>query len=300
MSRTVVAGFDGSPESRGAAEWAAREAKLLGAPLKLVSVRQPVPMAYSPFVGVESLWEDETGRVPREAADGLRLRHPGVSVGVARLSGRPSEVLAAAADDAGLLVLGSRGLSGFSGFLVGSVGQAVVARAKHPVVLVRSGEQAADEHVQDPSGIPSAATPYRPVVLGLDTESPDASVLEFAFEAAARRGAALRVLHSWPLPPYFAYGLPEDPELNARLAADDAAALTDVLASWRQKFPSVEVREESRCGKPADHLADASKEASLVVVGRRARGSSLGPRIGPVTHAVLHHSSAPVAVVPHD
>lgn len=299
MSRTVVAGFDGSPESCAAAEWAAREAELLGTELKLVSVWQPVPLAYTPFLGAESQ-QHETIRVPHEAADGLRLRHPGVSVSVEQLSGRPSEVLATAAEAAGLLVLGSRGLSGLGGFLVGSVGQAVVAHARRPVVLVRAGEQAADEHEQDPSGVPSAATSYRPVVLGLDTDSPDASVIEFAFEAAARRDTALRVVHSWPLPPYFAYGLPEDPELNARLAKDDAAALTEALGSWRQKFPSVEVRAESRPGRPADHLSAASKEASLVVVGRRNRSAPVGPRIGPVTHAVLHHAAAPIAVVPHD
>ncbi|GHC84243.1 universal stress protein [Streptomyces flavofungini] len=299
MSRTVVAGFDGSPESRAAAEWAAREAGLLGAALKLVSVWQPVPLAYAPFLGGESA-QHEMVRVPREAADGLRLRHRGVSVSVEQLSGRPSEVLAAVADDVDLLVLGSRGLSGLSGFLVGSVGQAVVAHTRRPVVLVRAGEQAADEHAHDPSGVPSAATPFRPVVLGLDAVSPDGSVIEFAFEAAARRDTALRVLHSWPLPPYFAYGLPEDPELNARLAEDDAAILAEALRSWRQKFPSVEVREESRPGKPVDHVVEASHDASLVVVGRRIRSSPVGARVGPVTHAVLHHAAAPVAVVPHD
>ncbi len=38
MPRTVTVGLDGSPESRAAADWAAREAKLRGLPLKLVNV----------------------------------------------------------------------------------------------------------------------------------------------------------------------------------------------------------------------------------------------------------------------
>lgn len=78
------------------------------------------------------------------------------------------DALARAAKGAELLVLGSRGLSGIGGFLVGSVGMAVIADTEIPVVLVRAGEQAADEHEADPAGIPSAATAYRPVVLGLD------------------------------------------------------------------------------------------------------------------------------------
>jgi nucleotide-binding universal stress UspA family protein len=66
-----------------------------------------------------------------------------------------------------------------------------------------------------------------------------------------------------------------------------------------QEFPGVEVTEDSSYGTPGNHLVDASRKASLVVVGRRVRRSPFGAHIGSVTHAVLHHSTAPVAVVPH-
>lgn len=301
MSRNVTVGLDGSPESRAAAEWAAREAKLRGLPLRLVHVWEPVPepMAQAPLLGAETQqhWSE---RIPREAAEGLRLRHPGVHVDREQIPGRPTDALAEAAKDAELLVLGSRGLSGIGGFLVGSVGMAVIARTETPVVLVRAGEQAADEHQSDPAGIPSAATAYRPVVLGLDTTHPYDEVIAFAFEEAARRDTPLRVVHGWNYPPYFAYGLPADPELNAELGRQEAAALTQVLRPWRQKYPDVEVVEESRSGSPTNHVIDASREASLVVVGRRIRRSPIGAHIGPVTHAVLHHATAPVAVIAHD
>ncbi|ANS70198.1 stress-inducible protein [Streptomyces lincolnensis] len=300
MTRTVTVGLDGSPESRAAAEWAAREAQLLGLPLKLVQVWEavPAPMAQAPLLGVETQ-QHWTERIPRETADGLRLRHPGLDVITERFSGGPAEVLAGAAAEAELLVLGSRGLSGIGGFLVGSVGLAVVAHAERPVVMVRAGEQAADEHEMDPAGIPSAATAFRPVVLGLDVDSPDEEPIGFAFAAAVRRGTSLRVVHGWNPPPYYAYGLSVDLELHGALTRREATALTEILAPWRNKFPDVEVAEESSYGSPGNHLADASREASLVVVGRRIRRSPLRARIGPVTHAVLHHSTAPVAVVPH-
>ncbi len=129
MVRSVVAGLDGSPESRAAAEWAAREAKLRGLPLKLVQVWEPVPapMAQAPLLGAET-HEHWTERIPREAAEGIRLRHPGVDVTVEQVTGTPADALVSAAKDAELLVLGSRGLSGVGGFLVGSVGFSVVAR----------------------------------------------------------------------------------------------------------------------------------------------------------------------------
>ncbi|MEV0552491.1 MULTISPECIES: universal stress protein [unclassified Streptomyces] len=300
MPRTVIVGLDGSPESHAAAEWAAREAKLHGLPLKLVNVWEPAPtpVAQAPLLGAETQqhWSE---RIPREAAEGLRLRHPGVEITAEQVYGRPSEVLARPAQDAALLVLGSRGLSGIGGFLVGSVGLSVVAHAERPVVLVRAGEQAADEHAMDPSGIPSAATPFRPVVLGLDPDSPDDSVLAFAFEEAARRATALRVVHGWSLPPYYAYGLSADLGLHEEIVLQQTARLTETLRPWRQKYADVEVVEESRSGSPANQLVDASREASLVVVGRRVRHNPVGAHIGSVTHAVLHHATAPVAVVAH-
>ncbi|OIJ94641.1 universal stress protein [Streptomyces colonosanans] len=301
MSRTITVGLDGSPESRAAAEWAAREAQLRGLPLKLVQVWEPMPepVALAQILGAETrqYW---TERFPRESAEGLRQRHPGLDVTTEQLTGRPAEALTRAAQDAELLVLGSRGLSGIGGFLVGSVGLAVVASTDHPVVLVRAGAQATDEHKTDAAGIPSTATPFHPVVLGLDIGEPDETLIGFAFDAAARRKAPLRVVHGWNPPPYFAYGMPLDAGTHQSLAQGDATALTRVLRPWREKFPDVEVVEESHFGSPATLLIDASREASLVVVGRRIRRAAIGVHVGPFTHAVLHHATAPVAVVPHD
>ncbi|MFI9168544.1 universal stress protein [Streptomyces lincolnensis] len=300
MTRTVVAGLDGSRESRAAAEWAAREARLLELPLKLLHVWEPVPepMAHTPLPGAETE-RDWSERVPREAAEGVRMRHPGLDVSTEQRDGRAADELVSAARDAELLVLGSRGLGQLAGFLVGSVGLSVVARAERPVVLVRAGEQAADEHAPDPVGIPSAATPFRPVVLGLGLTHPDDELIAFAFAAAARRATSLRVVHGWNPPAHRAYGLSADLELHGSQSLRERTALAEVVRPWRARYPAVEVTEESAAGTPAHHLLDASREASLVVVGRRVRRIPLGSHIGPVTHAVLHHAAAPVAVVPH-
>ncbi|XUL91709.1 universal stress protein [Streptomyces galilaeus] len=301
MVRTVVTGLDGSPESRAAAEWAAREAELRGLPLKVVHVWEPAPdpLAQAPLLGAETQ-QHWSRRIPREAGEGLRLRHPGLDVTEDQVTGTPADALLDAAKGAELLVLGSRGLSGVGGFLVGSVGLSVVARAELPVVLVRAGEQAADEHVKGSAGRPSTETPYRPVVLGLDADTPADAVIEFAFAEAARRGTALRVVYGWNLPPYYAYGLAMDAGLNDELSREETTALTEALRPWREKHPDIQVALEPRVGSAADHLVDASREASLVVIGRRIRSRALGAHIGPVAHGVLHHAVAPVAVVAHD
>lgn len=300
MPGTIIVGLDGSLESRAAADWAVREAALRGSVVNLVHVWQPVSarMAQAPLLGAETHqhWAE---RIPRETAEGLRLRHPGVEVGTVQLTGSRADALVEAARDGELLVLGSRALSGLGGFLVGSIGQSVVARTETPVVLVRAGEQAVDEHVKDSGGIPPAATAFRPVVLGLDADSPDETVLDFAFEEARCRKAPLTVVHSWNLSPYAVYTMSAGFEMHEDFARAEATALTEALRPWRQKYPDVEVAEVSRPGNAANLLVNSSRDASLVVVGRRRRRNPLGVHIGSVAHAVMHHAAAPVAVVAH-
>ncbi|MEN3584290.1 universal stress protein [Streptomyces sp. ZYX-F-203] len=303
MPRTITVGLDGSSESRAAAEWAAREAPLRGLPVRLLHVWEPVPepLAEAHIVGDETHrhWAE---RVPRETAEGLRARHPDVEVIEVQLSGSARDRLVEEARDAELLVLGSRALSGLGGYLVGSVGQAVVARTEVPVILVRAGEKATDEHVMDPTGIPSADTAFRPVVLGLDISRPADAVVAFAFEEALRRRTALHVVSGRRLPgSYPVYPYTPMPEIvpETEIARQQAAELTGMLGPWRLKYPDVEIVEVSRTGSPARHLIDTAHEASLVVVGRRVRRNPFGAHIGAVTHAVLHHATAPVAVVAH-
>ncbi|BDE36872.1 hypothetical protein SLITK23_01170 [Streptomyces lividans] len=299
MTRTITVGIDGSPESHAAAEWAAREAELRDLPVRLLHVWEPAPavLAQDSILGAKT-HQHWTERVPQKVGEGLRLRHPGVVVTSDQRSGPPADTLVRDADGAELLVLGSRAPSGLGGFLAGSVGQSVIAHSETPVVLVRAGEQAAGEHVVDSVGVPPAANRRRPVVVGLDIGSPDDGVLSFAFDEAQRRGTAVHVVSGWRPPPYCpsltAGGVP-DQGVARRKAVD----LTRLLLPWRQSYPDVEVVEASRPGSPADLLAEASHEASLVVVGRRIRPSPLGVHIGAVAHAVLHRVSAPVAVVAH-
>lgn len=300
MSGTVTVGLDDSPEGRAAAEWAAREALLRGLPLKIVHAQEPTPryLARSPLMDLDG-YRHWAQRLTQESAEGIRLRHPGIEVITEQLTGTVADVLCEAAGFAELLVLGSRALGRARGFMVGSVSLGVVARAERPVVLVRAQEQAADEHMMDPAGVPSAAAPFRPVVLGLDIEQPDDTLLEFAFDAAARRKADLRAVHAWPEPPTSFHHFPGDAELQDTLARGQASLLSKALRPWREKFPDVEVIEASRCGSAAQVLVSDSRDASLVVVGRRIRTGSFGAHIGHVTHCALHHIAAPVAVVAH-
>ncbi|MGY4742234.1 universal stress protein [Streptomyces sp. ATMOS53] len=301
----ITVGLDGSPESLAAADWAAREATQREAPLRLLHARDSLGYPYTPFMGapapgVLEAQRDWAAHLLREAQSRLTERHPGLRITARQAEDEAVPALLAASEDTELLVLGSRGLGTVAGFLVGSVALAVVARTEQPVVLVRAGEHAEDEHLPDAMGAASSSTPYRDVVLGLDLEEPGDAVVEFAFETARRRAAGLRVVHGWNPAAVYGYGAVLDSGLNAELAEETRHGLSDLLRPWNDKFPGVEVRAQAVVGSAGRHLVHASRDASLVVVGRKRNHTLVGGRIGPVTHAVLQHASAPVAVVPHD
>ncbi|MFE0711552.1 universal stress protein [Streptomyces sp. NPDC058865] len=298
MLLPVVAGVDGSAESLAAAQWAAREA-----------IRRARPHARRPARGRGPGRDGERAaghrhlarRVLRRAEEHVSRTNPGVTVEAEQVEGLASGALVRASEGAELLVLGSRGLSGFTGFLVGSVALAVVARAARPVVLVRAGEEAADEHFAAPDGTPSVRTGHRDVVLGLDLGDPCDEVISFGFEAARVRGARLSVVHAWDPPSPFGPGPGEiglaDPP---RQAAEWLGFMTAVLQVWRDKFPDVEVVEKVAAGSARSVLVRAASGAGLLVVGRRAGARPTVPRSGPVTHAAVQHVGCPVAVVPHE
>ncbi|KOV62213.1 stress-inducible protein [Streptomyces sp. NRRL WC-3618] len=276
----ITVGLDGSPESLAAADWAAREAAQRDVPLHLLHAEEPLRSAYPSFVGdpasvVIDAQRQWAADLLREAESRVARLHPGLRVTTGQVAEGAVLALLATTEEAGLLVLGSRGLGAVAGFLVGSVALAVVARTERPVVLVRAGGHAEDEHLPDATGTGATSTPYRDVVLGLDIEDPGDAVIEFAFEAARRRAAGLRVIHGWN------------------------PGLTDLLRPWKDKFPDVEVTAQAVVGGAGRHLVHASRDAALVVVGRKRRHAPVGSRIGPVTDAVLQHACAPVAVVPH-
>jgi nucleotide-binding universal stress UspA family protein len=302
MRRTVIAAVDGSPESMAAAEWAAREAVRRATPLRLVHAAPPRPAGGSLVTPTDPRRRQKTpGWSPFDAAEDLGRAHPGLPIDVDQVAEPTLPVLFAAAAEADLMVLGSHGAGAVSAFLLGSTALTVVGQSPVPVVLVRAGHQAAGEHRPDERGGAGTATPYLDVVLGLDLVRPSDRLIEFGFEAAAGRAATLRVVHGWNAPVPYGYGDTEvEDGSQAALAARETGALAKVLDPWRGKYPHTHVVAETIVGKADRHLLQAASEASLLVIGRRPRGSRVAAHIGATSHSVLHHVLTPVVVVPHE
>ncbi|MFB7223535.1 universal stress protein [Streptomyces sp. NPDC056227] len=144
---------------------------------------------------------------------------------------RPADSLASATAGTGMLVLGSRGLGMLKGFVLGSVGMAVIHAVEEPVVLVRATEDV----------LPHAQGRHldRDVVVGVDTGRPCDALLAFAFDEASRRGCTLHALHSWMLPPLTGSGSAYNPEVNAQIAESMRTGLDDMLKPCRDRYPAV-------------------------------------------------------------
>ncbi|WP_432150035.1 universal stress protein [Streptomyces sp. bgisy029] len=72
------------------------------------------------------------------------------------------------------------------------------------------------------------------------------------------------------------------------------------MRPWRSGFPADRVTERAVAGPAAAEPVDVDRSAAPPVVGRRGRRSPVGPHLGHVAHAAIHHSPAPVAVVPFE
>lgn len=285
----IVVGVDGSPQAQVALEWAAAEASHMRRPLRIVHgfiwPLMGVPLGPAPGGPSHGGLQAEAERLLADAETHARSTAPDVDVTSRLVTGAATRVLLDQALDAELVVVGNRGLGGFLGLLVGSVGVEVAAHAPCPVVIVRAR----------PADAPQPSTGS--VVVGVDGSDASNLAVGFAFRAASHWGRGITAVHAReapePLDPALMKAADEIEEAERRL-------LEESLDRERQRFPDVDVRSKVVNAHPGRALVEESADAELVVVGSRGRGGFTGLLLGSVSQAVVHHARCPVAVVrPH-
>ncbi|MFH9712968.1 universal stress protein [Streptomyces luteogriseus] len=284
----LVVGVDGSEPSLRAVDWAADEAVLRGAALRVVYAcrwERYEGAALARDIGEPTtlpLAQDVVGA----AAQRARARHPDLRVSADVVFEEPEYALVREGRNASALVVGTRGRSGVAEMLLGSVSLAVAAHADCPVIVLRGGHDN-----QATSAV------HGRVVVGVGDEANESAVVRFAAEEARRRGVPLEAVRAWRCPAHETTDHPllagEPARLHEKQAAEELeAAVQDVPADVRVRRRTVE-------GHARRVLVDASHEADLLVVGAKRREGRFGLQLGHVAHAALHHSACPVAVVPH-
>jgi nucleotide-binding universal stress UspA family protein len=298
-SRAVVVGYDGSPGSEQALGWALGAARARGASVRIVNAVRPYVDPWPGLGGYALPRPDELAEMARttlataESAAGAIA--PDVPVETRSATGNEADVLMHDTDDVDMIVVGSRGLGGFTELLVGSTGIQLANHASCPVVVVRT-------YVEQAPVVPPGPEAGR-VVVGVDASTESNEALGFAFEEAQMRGVGLTAVHGWRVPFFDSRGGKSGPipgtELPSEFRGEELQALADCVRMWRGKFPDVDVREAVVHLAPAAVMIEASAGAELLVVGSRGRGGFRSLLLGSVSHAVLHHAHCPVAIVRH-
>lgn len=146
---TIVVGVDGSPDSDRALAWAAHQAGLVGSRLHVVHAWEPPYAAPDSLAGTMPFLAGDQAELAKHAQkildDSIARSIPtdtSLTVTSAVLEGYPSAVLTevASGDHAELLVIGTRGLGGFSSMLLGSVAHQCLHHAVCPVAVIRPAE----------------------------------------------------------------------------------------------------------------------------------------------------------------
>jgi nucleotide-binding universal stress UspA family protein len=292
----ILLATDGSEGAHLAADTAATLAKGTGSELHAVCVGPGLPVYELPdhparFEEMVPAQRQETQRVLDGEVE--RLEDAGAAVAEARLEpdARTDRAIVRVGEElgAGLIVVGSRGLGGLRGALMGSVSASVVRHAHCPVLVVR------EEPLVSPTRI----------LLATDGSEDARLAADVALELAARLDAELHVTYVEPMPERhpaparFRVDLP--PGFVAGVEEEARAKLADQVGKMGEGGGEV-AQAHARVGSPSVEIVTLAEEleAGLVVVGSRGLGGVRRALMGSVSDAVVRHAHCPVLVVRHE
>jgi len=297
--RRILCPVDFSEESRRGLEHAVAIARRWGARLEVLHVYQ----AASPFDVVAP--DDETAVTDpqldmlRTALDNFVQPMAGnVAVTLRLLHGTAARrpiVREAAAIDADLLVIGSRGRSGVERFLLGSTSESIVKTATCPVLVAPSGAG------------PAHDGRFRRILCGIDFSAPSLRAYRYAVQLAAaddQNDAELTLLHAIEMPPEL-----RDRQIAA--AFDVAAVRTATEVAARQRLerlspghdaPSVRIVARVAEGRADRQIVETARQlhADVIVLGTHGRNVVDRWLFGSNTQAVVGDAPCPVLLLQPD
>ena len=143
-------------------------------------------------------------------------------------------------------------------------------------------------------GPPSTQTGELRIVVGVDGSECGDQAVDFAAHEAARWGAILHVVSAYEVEPNAGWVVvPLEPYEENALASVNAA-----LSRIHELEPDVVTKGEHIHGFAGNVLVEASKGASLLIVGSRGRGEVASLILGSVSEHCLHHANdCPVTIV---
>lgn len=283
MTKNITVGYDGTAPSAEAVEWAAAEAAVRGARLRIISCYR-IPSASEAMYGwpateaVASLM-DAAEQNAKEARARAAAAHPGLQISAEVSAGPADLVLVDDAKPDDLVVVGASSHEGAAAFWLGSTPRHVVRHSPCPVVVVR--------------GAASRGRPDR-IVVGIDGSAASDLALKWAGDEADVHGVELVVVHGW-MYPY----LPTDvgASQGRDLTQIDAECVLDRAAELAREQFGVTVVSRLVEASPVGALLDTVDDGDWLVLGSRGLGALKAGLLGSTVNAVLDRAAVPVVVV---
>lgn len=322
-SKPVVVGYEASPESRFALQWAVQVAQRRGVPLVVVHASGAEPSsAELARPGVLKLYHARAQQVAEEGAQRARDM-AAIEVSALGLQGGAAAALVEQSANASLLVLGHRTRGVLTQAIMGSVALAVVTHAACPVAVVRSS----------PAPLPSME---HPIVVGIDNSEHSMRALDEAAFLAADTRSLLRIVTAWERPVQDAWSAyqnvresqrdkPQEPPrheedtwaayhrlreeigsereivtyetLVAEIARQAANTVAEAVARVQARYPELKVETVISEGSAAQSIVNAAAGASLIVVGARGRSAMQALLLGSVSRKVMNQAECAVYVI---
>lgn len=290
-TRNVLAATDFSEPAALGLAWAARAARAHGARLHLVHVLTP-PMPVADFAAPPLTLDENLREAARQRMDEMLASDvlAGLDADGVLRDGTPSQAVLDVADEvsADLLVVGTRGLTGFRHLLLGSTAERIVQRAKVPVLSVHPG---------DPEPESSPRTILVPTDFSEDARAALGSATHCL--ALAEEDTQVILLHVFHVPAeYRSYG-PSSTffRLGEEMAQSLRQRLEDLAEPLRRERRAVEV--VCTQGIPAEVIVRVAEErkADLVAMGTHGRSGVAHLLLGSTAERVVQHASCPVLTV---
>lgn len=280
-----VVGADGSECSEHAAEWATRQASGRTELLKFVTAwTVPNAPALPPIGPMAKYWDLDA--FAQNAADQAAAsataaeQRTEVTVESKAVQGQGASVLTGEADDADLLVIGSRGNGGFKRLLLGSTSTQCATHAVVPTAVVPCTAEIGE---------------IGRLVVAVDGSENSLAAAAWALRFAPS-DAVVELVNVWDVAPIAVgadqFFFPEAIDLAEEEFGKQVAELRAHVDG------DVDLRSTFTRGSPRTDLEIASEGADLFVMGARGHGAVGAALLGSISTWLLHHLSCPMVVVP--
>ncbi len=284
--KRIVVGVDGSEDAMRAVRYAMNEALSHDAELQIVHAVDDAVLAGAWGVVYDPSILQGAGHAATDAAREYVVEQgfPADKVATEVLMGNPGAVLARASEEASLIIVGRRAVSGLERVFVGSTSVSVAANASCPVIMVSMASNPEDTGDLGVIGV------------GVDPGPNASAPLEWAVCEARVRGSRVEAAFVVkPLPAGFMTPEAGDGLVDRALlkAEKDLEAVVDPV---RQRHPDVQIDFDVLHGNPVDEIVTRSEKVDLMVVGVSPPAfATFG--LGGIVRGVMAHAHCPVALV---